>query len=360
MHDKILWPILIIIVCVRIFATWPYYENGQILRVSGTVDSEPIYYEHYQQINLEGLRIYLTRFPEIKYGDEVVVEGEYQDKKINDAELISLTKTKNPLYRTRQKIIEFYKSTLPEPDASLVAGMVLGSRSDIPREFWDQLITTGTAHVVVASGANIALVAGFMLGALVYFFKRRKALLIVFIFIWIYTLMVGFDAPIIRAAIMGTIAFTAELFGRVKSTIRIFILSALIMLIVWPQWIADYAFLLSFGATASLLLFNKKIYTFLKGVPDLVREDLSTSLSAQILIAPMLIIMFGRFSFISPIVNTLVLWTVAPITIIGMIAGMLSLIFEPLAKLVLFGLYPLTFWFSKVVEIFANLIPIHL
>lgn len=356
MQDKVIWIVLIFIVILRIITSWPDYQDGQKLILKDRVTTEPIYYDYYQQIRLSGIRIYLERFPEIKYGDYIEVTGEYKDGKLDNAILLKLEKSDNVLYLTREKIINFYKSSLPEPYASLVAGMTLGSRSDIPEEFWDQLIVTGTAHVVVASGANVALVAGFMIGILVYFVKRQKALIVVFIFIWIYALMVGFDAPIIRAALMGTIAFIAEIFGRVKSAFRIFLLSALLMLVIWPQWITDYAFLLSFGATASLLLFNTKIYKKITFVPNIIREDLSTSLSAQILIAPMLLVMFGRFSYISPLVNALVLWTVAPITIIGMVSGFLSLISPFVAQAFLFTAYPLTWWFAKLVELFSNFV----
>ncbi|MFC1710119.1 ComEC/Rec2 family competence protein, partial [Patescibacteria group bacterium] len=82
------------------------------------------------------------------------------------------------------------------------------------------------------------------------------------------------------------------------------------------------------------------------------REGLSTSLSAQIGVTPVLFLAFGRYSFISPVVNALVLWTVAPITVIGMIAGIVSIITLQLGKLILLLVYPLTSWFIWIVNLF--------
>ncbi|OGM54527.1 hypothetical protein A3F62_03250 [Candidatus Woesebacteria bacterium RIFCSPHIGHO2_12_FULL_44_11] len=249
----------------------------------------------------------------------------------------------------KERILDFYRMTLPSPHADLIAGMVLGAKSSLSKAFWEALKTTGTAHVVVASGMNVTLVAGFLLNFLISIVSRKIAVILTIVGIWIYVVLVGFEAPIIRAAIIGTVAFSAQGLGKMYSAWRALILSALVMLVYQPAWITDLSFILSFVATASLMLFEVKIRRLIYFVPGLFREGLSTSLSAQIGVAPILYIAFGQFNIFSPLINAAVLWTVAPITIIGFISGFVGLVVPFVGKLVLYLAYPLTSWFIWVV-----------
>ena len=246
--------------------------------------------------------------------------------------------------------MDFYQRSLPSTHSALVAGVTIGSKASIPTEFWEKLKMSGTVHVVVASGMNVTLVAGFLMGILIFFIPRRRAIPLALIGIWSYAILSGFDAPIIRAAVMGSIAFTAQEIGRLYLAWRALVLSALAMLFIKPEWIIDLGFILSFVATASLMLFEARIRKFLRRVPSIIRQDLSTTLAAQIGVAPILFASFGQFNILSPLVNALILWTIPPITIIGMIGGMLGLIFEPAGRLVLLLSYPMTSWFIFVVK----------
>ena len=350
--ENIFWLVIVLLVFFRYFSSLPDYKTGQKLRITSKVLVEPIRYDNSQYLKLAGLRFYLPRYPEINYGDKVIVEGVVEDGKLINPILVSFEENQGIIYRVRKKLVLFYQSALPEPHASLVSGLVLGSKASIPTEFWDQLISTGTVHVVVASGMNVTLVAGFLLTLTILFLPRQKAVILALVGIWIYAVLSGFDAPIIRAAIMGSLAFSAQALGRVNLAWRALFLSALLMLLVNPLWIVDLGFILSFVATASLMLFEARVKKLVYFVPAIFREGLSTSLAAQIGVTPILLLTFGRYSVISPFVNALVLWTVAPVTVIGMIAGMVSIITIPLGKLILFLTYPLTSWFIWIVNLF--------
>ena len=75
----------------------------------------------------------------------------------------------------REKLALSYGRLLPEPESSLVAGIVLGEKSRLPEEFYNALINTGTIHVVVASGYNVMVVGGMILAALLYLMERKWA-----------------------------------------------------------------------------------------------------------------------------------------------------------------------------------------
>lgn len=93
---------------------------------------------------------------------------------------------------------------------------------------------TGTAHVVVASGTNVTLVASFLLYLFLSFMERKKIVLASIFGIWGYSFISGMDAPIVRVAIMGSLAFGAQGLGRVNVAWRALLTSIVIMLLVKP------------------------------------------------------------------------------------------------------------------------------
>lgn len=328
------------------------FQDGQIIKITSRVLQEPVRYSFKEKVDLLGFYFYLPLYPEVGYGDIISVKGVVKKKELINPELVSISSGNNLLFSFREKIIDFYRETLPEPHASLVAGITLGSKSEIPEKFWQDLKNTGVVHVVVASGMNVTFVAGFLISLLTVIFPRKRALIFAISGIWIYTILSGLEAPIIRAAIMSSLAFWAQGVGRLSFSWRVLCLTSFIMLIINPYWIKDTGFILTFAATASIMLFQARIDKFLKKIPEFLRKDLSTTLSAQIGVAPILFVTFGQFNILSPAVNMLILWTIPPIMILGAMGGILGLIFPFLGKLILYLSYPLTWWFTTIVEIF--------
>lgn len=330
------------------------YKDGDSIRITSKISGEPVNYDGRQYIKLEGLKIYLPPYPQLFYGDRVVIEGRVNTEKsrLDKPTLISVLPSSGLLYQLRTKLLGFYETSLPAPHSGLVAGTVLGSKSGTSGDFYDKLKSTSTAHVVVASGMNVSLVAGFMIPLLSVFAKRKIALLFTLVGIWIYAILAGFDSPIIRAAVMGSIAIYTQETGRLSTAINSLIATGILMLIVNPGWIADVGFLLSFFATLSLIIFEKRINKLFKFVPGILREGLSTSTAAQIGVAPILFITFGQFNILSPVINALIIWTVPSITIVGIIGGIISLVVPAVGKIILLLVYPLTWWFVTIVELF--------
>jgi competence protein ComEC len=339
------------LILLRYQSTVPKYRDGDFIRITSKIYSEPIVFEIQQYLKIQGLKVYLPKYPEITYGDRIILEGTVRNGKLENGKLIKILEERNWIYDFRQKVITFYKTTLPEPYSSLVAGIVLGSKQ-MPDEFWNILKSTGTAHVVVASGTNVTMVATFLISCLTLYFKRRTAVFISIAGIFCYVFLSGFDAPIVRAGIMGSIVFLGQERGRVVNTWRVLVLSAILMLLIKPVWISDLGFILSFVATSCILLFQKKIDKLIKVVPDVLREGLSTSLSAQIGVSPIIFATFGQFNILSPIINALILWTTPYVMIAGALSGVIGQILPELGKVILLIIYPLLWYFTKVLSIF--------
>lgn len=339
------------LILLRYKTSLPDFKNGDLVRITSKVYGEPIDYDRSQFIKIQGLKAYLPKYPEVNYGDKIQVTGIVSDGKLKITNYKQVTNNKSKLLKLRERIITFYKSSLPEPYASLVAGIVIGSKN-MPESFWKKLKSTGTAHVVVASGTNVTLTISFTIGFLTLFLKRKQATYITFFAILAYTIISGMDAPIVRAAIMGLILLYGQERGRVVNSWRILVYSGVIMLIVKPVWITDIGFILSFIATASLMLFQKKIDVWLARVPSFFREGLSTSLAAQIGVAPILFMTFGQFNVLSPFINALVLWTIPYIMVAGAVSGLIGIFVPLVGRLILFVIYPILWYFEKIISIF--------
>jgi len=343
---------LVSLIVVRFFTGQATYQNGQKVRVSATVLTEPIRYETSQYLKVTGLKIYLPLFPEISYGDKIVVEGIVENRSLKDATLKKLQTERNYLFDFRKKLITFYQSVLSEPYAGLIAGITLGSKGALSGELWEKVKLTGVAHVVVASGMNVTFVTAFLINFLSVFLPRKKSIPFAILGIILYLLVAGFEAPLIRAAIMGTVAFLAQETGRLVTAAKALLLSAAIMLLINPLWVGDLGFILSFVATASLMLFERRIREKLKLIPDILKEGLSTSLAAQIGVTPILFVTFGQFNILSPVINALVLWTIPLIMILGSIGGIVGLVVPILGKSILYLSYPLLWYFVSIVTLF--------
>jgi len=347
---KFVYLLLIVFSVWRVSAISYDYPEGKRIRITQRVTTEPIVYETSRMVKISGLSAYVDLFPEIAYGDRVTLEGTVEGNKLVSAKIVDVEEG-GGLYAMRKRILSVYKKALPPDHASLVGGVVLGSKSGMPADFWERLKLTGTAHVVVASGMNVTFVMSFALNTLVNFVKRRRAIIIALASAWVYVLLSGFDAPLVRAGIMGSIAFGAQALGRLSTALRALIFSALLMVIAKPEWAYDLGFILSFTATLSLMLFETKVSALLSRIPFFLKKDLATTLAAQIGVAPILLISFGQINLLSPIINSLVLWTIPPIMLIGAMAGVVGLAVPALGELIAYLTYPFTLWFISVINV---------
>ncbi len=242
---------------------------------------------------------------------------------------------------------------LPEPQAALRNGMVLGIRDDLPVEFRKNLTDTSTIHIVVVSGQNLTLLGGFMM-LLAPLFGRKKTTILSLIAIIFYALVSGLQIPVIRAAIMVGFACVATLFGREKLNGWIILITGALMLIYNPNWLLNLSFQLSFLATIGVIVVAPEIIKRLTFLPNIIKQDFAVSLAAQALTWPVIAANFHQVSLIGILVNSLILWTVPLIMVSGIFVIFLTLINFTIASIL--AIFPgvlLTF-FVYIVDFFAS------
>lgn len=253
----------------------------------------------------------------------------------------------------RQALDETITKFLPSPQAQLLSGIVLGEKKSLPPQFQLALRDTSTLHIVVVSGQNLSMVAGFFL-ALSGLIKREAAIMLAFGAIIFYTLLTGAQVPVLRAAIMVSFSFLAQIFGRQNDSFWVLIVTATIMLLVNPGWILDLSFQLSFMATMGLVVISPVLNRYLKSIP-LLGQDLAVTLGAQVMVTPIILQNFHQLSLVSVFTNIMVGWTVPFIMILGALFIIISFMSQFLGQILALVVGVLLTYFVYIVQFFSIL-----
>lgn len=255
--------------------------------------------------------------------------------------------------QTRQIIDQKITELLPSPQAQLLSGILLGEKKDIPASLRLALRDTSTIHIVVVSGQNLSLLAGFIL-ALSGLIKRKLAIILAFLAIVFYVVLTGAQVPVLRAALMVTFTFLAQIFGRESDSIWVLVLVAGLMLLINPLWILNLSFQLSFLATLGVVTVTPIFLKYLKSLP-LIGQDLAVTIGAQLLVMPVIVQNFHQVSLVGILANLLVLWTIPYIMITGTVMIIVASIWNFAGVVLSFIVSSLLTYFVYVVEFFSSL-----
>ena len=381
MNSKIL--LVFVLLMVLRLLTLPHLDlkDNQIIRVTGTLNQEPKLSEKSQTFDLGQVKVVTARYPEFHYGDVVQAEGKvkvtsmvnlFQRYRIANSVLIypkvALVCKASPcrhaggrlgwltwVINLRNHLRNFYQTALSSPSDGIVAGVVLGDKSLIPKAFWDKLKLTGTLHIMVASGMNIALFSETVIKMLSLVVKRKQAVMLLYFVILFYVLLTGVTPPVVRAAIMASLIYLGQLTGREYDAKRIVWLTGGVMLLVTPRLIFDIGFQLSLLATLGLIYLQPIITQWQKHVLLFKFSSFSSSVAAMIMTLPILTNSFGLVNVIAPIINLSVLWSMPFILLGGGLFGGIGLIIPDIGKYLVLLLFPATYFVEQAISWFANM-----
>ncbi|MDE3089614.1 MAG: ComEC/Rec2 family competence protein, partial [Chloroflexota bacterium] len=253
------------------------------------------------------------------------------------------------LYAFRDRALATVYAILPDPAASLLAGILLGFDSGIPRDVSDAFSATNTAHIIAISGFNIAIIAGILSKLTERALAPRSrgmAALVVILGLVAYSLLVGASASVVRAAIMGSLSVLALHYHRPNDALNALAAAALLMLIQNPLTLYDVGFQLSFLATLGLVLYATPLSnwfekTFTRWMPGarakqivgVLNDSFIVTLAAQVTTTPLIVFAFHRLSLIGIITNFIALPVQPAVMIWGGIATLAGMVFLPLGQL---------------------------
>ena len=269
-------------------------------------------------------------------------------------ETIEVIGSARKIFTTTTVIRESFKGLIKPTDAgSLIPGLVLGDTSLQSPSFIKQMRRVGLSHLTAVSGANFALVATFLLWFLQYFIKRlRLRLYLVFFILLIFIFLVRPTPSVLRAAVMTAVVLIAKVLGDKSFGIPSLGCAISLLVLIDPFQAIDPGFALSVLATAGILLFpqylNSKLERYIK-IPWIL-DAILIPVSATVFCFPVIILLSNQFSLATIPANILVAPVIAPITILGFIAAILSPAAGFISHSIILIITPLASWIVWVCE----------
>lgn len=241
---------------------------------------------------------------------------------------------------TRESLVLIVNGYLPEPQASLLNGMVLGVPLEHSSFFYEQLKKVGLLHLVVLSGTNISLLVN-LLTSLTHRFGKIISILITTLCLLFFMSIISPEAPILRAFLSTILTFVSIIFKRKTHALFLLLVTAILTHFFIHEALKTISFQLSYGATLGILLLRPQLSLKDSAFIHYCKESLWISVAAQFFTAPIIFIYFKQISFISPLSNLFIGWTVLPIMIFGfmtMILGAVSHTLGLIPALICYGL----------------------
>jgi competence protein ComEC len=307
-----------VLVTASQYADW---VPGDRVRLKGKLDEAPVFdtFDYRGYLARQGIAGTMF-FPDIAWlGSERTLERH-------------ITTVRLELERAMER-------ALPEPEASLATGITLGRDSTIPRDLYDDYRRSGLAHIIAVSGANVAILAGFIFVVATPLVGVRFAAIPAGVMVACYVLLAGASETVVRAGIMSGILLVALWMGRQQSGLSALGAAAIIMTAVKPSLAASVGFQLSLAATAAIIVFTPWLHywTFrLLGfagmerlVPRWLQLVFALTLAAWIGTLPLLWGTFGEVSIVSPVSNLVVEPVFAFAFVLSLIAGFAGWLYEP-------------------------------
>jgi competence protein ComEC len=385
-----------------------YNDSGQNLTITGVIVDFPDVRDSYVGLRVEGetlgsawgesreihglVLVRAPRFADYAYGDRVRVSGfletppEFEDFSYRDylarqgvhslMNRVSVerlaSRQANPflqlIFDYRSRALEVVYDLFPDPEASLLAGILLGVESGITQEVREEFNATGTTHIIAISGFNITIIAGLFVSLLGRWLGARRGALAAGMAILVYTILVGADAAVVRAAIMGGLALAARRLGRESEGLTALTASAVAMTLFNPQILWDVGFQLSFAATLGLILYGERLHNGFvnfcsrwlsvekaERLARPVSEFVLFTLAAQVTTLPLMALHFNRLSLVSLIANPIILPVQPAVMILGGLTVILGSVWLPLGRLLALIAWPAPAFTIRAVCLMARL-----
>ncbi|MBQ6130393.1 ComEC/Rec2 family competence protein [Candidatus Saccharibacteria bacterium] len=247
------------------------------------------------------------------------------------------TEETSRLFRLRNRLTEAVFRVMPEEEASLGVGYLLGVKDGLSQETKELLALVGLSHIVVASGTHLGILVGFFKKSFGKI-SRFAGLLFSMAFIMLFGMMIDWTPSITRAGVVATVSLLLWYVGERARPMRVILFSMMVTLLVEPLYLFDLGWQLSFASFFGILVLAPLILELLYGPerPWLPKEErkkteagaitktVVASVSATVMVAPILLYNFGSLSLISVVANVLILPTMAGVMGLVFLAGVFA------------------------------------
>lgn len=252
----------------------------------------------------------------------------------------------------REKLVAVGQRLLSEPEAGLVLGVVIGFKKGIASDFYNQMINSGTIHIIVASGYNVMVVGNLLMAFWLLWLRRSWATVVAITTMIFYGGLAGGEPPVIRAVVMGSVGLIGLALGRAANAVWALLLTLVLMMVIEPLLVENISFQLTASSSLGVFWLLPELERGLRSPLErhvfgqaLMRTELLSTVAATAMTAPIIWWHFQRLSLIGLLSNILILPLVPVLMIWGGVALLINL-FLPMTFLAwpVYGLAHTVVW----------------
>lgn len=346
------------------------FYGGEKLEVQAIIIGNCVHKEYYNRYKIKvcegkfkNIPMYLNTSEELNFGDKVEIKGEFIEpqirrnykgfdykeylktqkiygtikaEKVNKIGIFSASSILQISNKIFLKIKNNIEQTYSNRMASIIKGIMLGYTEDIDDETKNDFSNSNISHVLAVSGMHISYIIFLATSSSSKILGKRKSKIFASILLMAYMCITGFSISVVRACVMEILTCMAFVFYRKSDTLNNISIAMLITLIDNPYSIKSISFLLTYGGTIGIIYFKTPVEKFIKNIKIRNRKwkyvflklqrkcenlisIISVSISAQIVISPIMIMFFNKLSLGFLVTNLLLSYVIGSVVIIGFI-----------------------------------------
>ncbi len=281
---------------------------------------------------------------DIKRGDKLILHGTLNEGFGNFSGVMYRATVEKVIHpkpgdiarAVRDWFADSIRRVIPEPEASLGIGYLVGQRRALPIDLSEALKLVGLTHVIVASGYNLTILVRLARRLFIKVSKYASALAAIAMIV-VFMAIAGASPSMSRAGLIASLSLAAWYYGRKFHPIILLSIAVAVTVLINPSYAwGDLGWQLSFAAFAGVMILAplSQRYFFGDKKPGTIAQILGETISAQIMTAPIIIASFGQLSNVAIVSNLLVLPFVPIAMLLTFIAGISSLLIPSVATLV--------------------------
>ncbi|MET0242187.1 MAG: ComEC/Rec2 family competence protein [Flavitalea sp.] len=210
---------------------------------------------------------------------------------------------KSFIFNLREKIVAVISANIHGArEAGLAQALLIGYKDNLDRDLIQSYSNTGVVHVIAISGLHLGLIYAILVMLTSRLtrshFGKWMQLSLIVAGVWLFTLLAGASASVVRSAVMFTCIAIGNALSRKSSVYNSLAASAFLLLAYNPFWLWDTGFQLSYAAVLSIVIYQKPVTNLVYPSNKLLLilwKSCSVTLSAQILTTPVTIFYFHQF-----------------------------------------------------------------
>jgi len=250
-----------------------------------------------------------------------------------------------------------------EERAPLAKALMIGYTEELTHEERMSFSRSGLSHIMAVSGMHVGfIIAPFWL--LIPWFWRWKwgktcGLIVMTLLLFGYAGLTGFSASVCRASIMAWLLTYGKLYHKLRHSVNLLAVAAIILLIIQPTQLFEIGFQLSFSAVLIILLIMPQAQSL---IPQKIRYNwrggfltiILISIIVQVGLLPLLTFYFGEFSFAGPAANALVVPLLSLAVPVGLAGSLLYAVVPEISAWMIVPVEWVLHWIGSVALFFGE------